>query len=51
MILRFVENLFTDEEVANLGDGKETVDKIVKTKRQGNVKLQLWDTAGQEKFR
>eukprot|EP01129_Flabellula_baltica_P014903 TRINITY_DN7293_c0_g1_i1.p1 TRINITY_DN7293_c0_g1~~TRINITY_DN7293_c0_g1_i1.p1 ORF type:complete len:194 (-),score=32.34 TRINITY_DN7293_c0_g1_i1:29-610(-) len=50
VILRYIEDIFTAEEVATLGE--EYSYKLVPVSPKGNqIKFQIWDTAGQEKFR
>ena len=48
MLLRFCDNMFSDNYVCTIG-----VDFKIKTMKIDNkiVKLQVWDTAGQERFR
>ncbi|KAH7819507.1 Rab1d [Monocercomonoides exilis] len=48
VLLRFVDDVFSDSYVASIG-----VDFRVRTVKVGDkiVKLHLWDTAGQERFR
>ena len=47
IIKRFIENVFTDRTQTNVG---EYTEKIVNVKNN-TIKLNIWDTAGQEKFR
>jgi Ras-related protein Rab-1A len=48
LLLRFAENMFSDNYISTIG-----VDfKIRKLELEGkSIKLQIWDTAGQERFR
>ena len=46
LLLRFVEDTFTDEHQATIG-----VDYKFKPILDNTVKLMVWDTAGQERFR
>ena len=48
LILSYVDNYFPDSHIATIG-----IDYKVKTiKKNGyNIKLQIWDTSGQERFR
>ena len=48
LLLRFAENNFAESFIATIG-----IDFKIKTIKMDNkvVKLQIWDTAGQEKFR
>ena len=48
LLLRFAENMFSDNYISTIG-----VDfKIRKMELDGkSVKLQIWDTAGQDRFR
>ncbi|CAD8097957.1 unnamed protein product [Paramecium sonneborni] len=49
LLMRYVKNDFTNEY--NVTIGVEFLSKIVKIDENTNVKLQIWDTAGQESFR
>ena len=48
MLLRYCDNVFNDNHISTIG-----VDYRVKSKliNNDNIKLQIWDTAGQEKFK
>jgi small GTP-binding protein len=48
VLLRYVRDSFDEESQSTLG--VETLSKIIQTERH-RIKLQLWDTAGQELFR
>lgn len=49
ILSRFVQGTFDRNMPATIGAAFLT--KVIQTKDNGNVRLQLWDTAGQEKFR
>lgn len=48
MLLRYCDNVFNDNHISTIG-----VDYRVKSKliNNDNIKLQIWDTAGQDRFR
>ena len=48
IVLRFSDNRFDDNQLATIGIDYKT--KYIKVK-DASVKVLLWDTAGQEKFR
>lgn len=48
IILRYCENNFTGEEIATIGEDFKIKFLDINKRR---IKLQIWDTAGQEKFR
>lgn len=48
LILKFVDNIFNEESVSNMGVDCKTKVITVKGKK---VALVIWDTAGQERFR
>ena len=49
-IFRFIDNLFSSSYVTTVGfDYKSKIVKLPKSKKR--VKIQIWDTAGQEKYR
>ena len=48
-LLRYIEDSFTDNFTATIGVDHRA--KIIKTKNKELVKIQIWDTAGQDKFR
>ncbi|KAK8884901.1 hypothetical protein M9Y10_044024 [Tritrichomonas musculus] len=49
ILSRFVQGTFDRNMPATIGAAFLT--KVIQTNENGNVRLQLWDTAGQEKFR
>jgi len=48
LIIRYADNTFVDEEVGSIGADFKVSFVNVEKKR---IKIQIWDTAGQEKFR
>jgi len=48
LIIRYADNTFVDEEVGSIGADFKVSFVTVEKKR---IKIQIWDTAGQEKFR
>jgi len=49
LLLRFVEDYFSDTYISTIGEDFKT--KTVTLPNNAKVKLQIWDTAGSEKFR
>ena len=49
MLLRYVSNEFNSQQFSTLG--LSYVDKIIQIDNNKKIKLEIWDTAGQEKFR
>jgi Ras-related protein Rab-1A len=48
VVLRFTENFYSDTPISTIGDDFKTKTFDV---RGAKIKMQIWDTAGQEKFR
>jgi len=48
LVLRYTDDTFLDDEVGTIGADFKV--KFIKVDKK-NVKMQIWDTAGQEKFR
>ena len=48
IIKRYIDNYYDDNITSNISSN--FLEKIVKVKNQ-NVRLEVWDTAGQEEFR
>ena len=48
ILLNYTDNVFPDSHIATIG--VENKIKIIKTEKY-NVKLQIWDSAGQERFK
>jgi small GTP-binding protein len=48
LLLRFVDNSYTDEYISTIGADYKIKDLDIDG---GRVRLQVWDTAGQERFR
>ena len=49
ILLRYVSNEFNSQQFSTLG--LSYVDKIIQIDNNKKKKLEIWDTAGQEKFR
>ena len=49
ILLRYVSNEFNSQQFSTLG--LSYVDKIIQIDNNKKIKLEIWDTAGQEKFR
>jgi small GTP-binding protein len=49
LLLRFAENIFTDNYLCTIGVDFKT--RTVQVDGDSIVKVQIWDTAGQERFR
>ena len=49
ILLRYVSNEFNSQQFSTLG--LSYVDKIILIDNNKKIKLEIWDTAGQEKFR
>ena len=48
IIKRYIDNYYDDNITSNISSN--FLEKIVKVKNQ-NIRLEVWDTAGQEEFR
>ena len=48
ILLKYVENSFTDQHIATIGVEYKT--KVI-TKGKYKITLNIWDTAGQERFK
>ena len=46
ILLKYVDNFFTDQHIATIG-----VEYKTKVITKGKYKIQIWDTAGQERYR
>ena len=56
LLTRYTKDLFLNEHTVTVGTvmsyvGVEFASKIIKIDDKFNVKLQIWDTAGQESFK
>ena len=49
IILRYITNLFNPRQLAT--QGASYVSKIIEVKKNQKIKFELWDTAGEEKYR
>ena len=49
IIMRYITNLFNPRQLAN--QGASYVSKIIEVKKNQKIKFELWDTAGEEKYR
>ena len=49
ILLRYISNEFNSQQFSTLG--LSYVDKIIQIDNNKKIKLEIWDTAGQEKFR
>ena len=49
IILRYITNLFNPRQLPT--QGASYVSKIIEVKKNQKIKFELWDTAGEEKYR
>ena len=49
IIMRYITNLFNPRQLAT--QGASYVSKVIEVKKNQKIKFELWDTAGEEKYR